>query len=843
MGIDPTYRGTFALTLNNSRKELVEPPYCRTQLAQNFVPGAKPAGITEYVATPEGFWSGTAGRFFHDPLTGLLTLRPNFLDQGFWTTDDFEADKLAAADWDFGSGDFVEQFLQQIGATPVSPVVFTAHGNTAGAIDPLTGLTTLSLHGSTGGPPVELLQGAAAADYAYLLQTERVFARNEAFAFQLISHDLAMASTFPSHLVYFGKRYALLIGIGGRMELWRNEFADEAEVGAANEWRMLAALDYSASIDGQAQQSVSVMVLPYSERFIGILVGPGMANTSWVGAFGGEETSPARRYLVPIADEVEFDEATELFKLTAADKITVAGLKTGQFSLGFYKIRYPAVSQTMHLAPEDLGALFPDDTPGWTAWETHNRGSTTFETINVDGTAWDPATDRKVVGEIVMTAGAGLDFESAAGEWIYTPEVHYATLQVPPKIELVDRSLSEVDLTQLWRRLSFVQRASAPGYLDIETVNNESLDTHFRKPSFPVRLELQDDLSGTDYVLFDGLVTRNEANVPVERPQLALTANDGWQTLRENTFWDSPVFDAQEGYTALRWYLNGCGFDDSRIYVQDAALTPLLPEPVRPQDYTYRSQGETGEEACYRILDAGLELTLDERHAETGWTAIDGVTALTETDMVWVIGIRPVFVDEESTPTVAKFWLTKPAGETWSDEATRYLASGGDLRGYEANWSTRGPLYNVLHVDAPDASGKDAVRHSTALIVNEASRSDAASRDYIGRTIRGYANPATHGAKTKQEIMALARRLEEEDMHTEEIVTVFGEWRPWVRPDAFVEVYSLDFLTGFMKKRGIYRVMELAADVNISILPLVTGVYTLHWEADGEEYTDPNEVV
>lgn len=836
------WEGTFDLRADVTRDELTEIGYCKTTLAQNFVPAMKVVPLGRFFIGFEGFGDGV----WHESLTGLLTLRPNIFRRGFWSSDTYEADKLTAADFTWGAGDFLTMYQQVIDSVACSPVLYSVHGNTAGEIDPFTGLPSLVVHGSTGAPAAELLDGGSASDYCYALQTLRTLATNEAFAFQVTNNDLAMASVFPAYGFLFGK-FALLLGTAGRAEIWRNETEEDSGEGQPDEWRLVSNIDYSSSLDGQNNDPITVLVLPFSYRRLGLYIGPGMLNASWAGASGDADTSAVKRFIIDVSDADLYDEATELpddpesglYRITEPTKVTVFCRKTAQFSLGFYKVRFPSTEQTVHLTSEDLLQLYPE-TPEWTAYGARNRGSAAITTLNEDGTAWDPLEDRKMVAKIVLTPGEGLDTESASGEPIYSPEVNYATALVEPTIEEVVRS--EADWTNAWESMTLARGIEGQTTLEINTIGDEYFYDWWRRHSYPVKLVLRDDISGTDYALFAGTAL-NPRSIITKLPSLSVICVDVWEQLRAQYTWDSPVWDGEEAHWALRWILNQGGVPDSRIYVSEAARSPRLPKPDVPQSYTYRAaQGEDLEQQAYRILDAGLDITMRERHAETGWIAFDGVTELTEEDYVVVIDVRPVFVDEESTPVVARFWNDLPVGDTWASENTRFQSSPNDIKVNELAPDVRGPLANVLTVDCPSSSGQDARRHSIANIVNFDALTNTSHRDYQGYKRRRYVNAATHGAKTAEDLTLLARSINDEDLKTQEYISTDGEWRPWIMEDTFVELYARNTVTQFMEKLGVYRVVEVAPHIQRATLAVgVKARYVLKWEAEGAAYLDPNE--
>jgi hypothetical protein len=843
-------QGTFELRLSGSHNELTQDAYCRTLLAQNFVPAYFPAGELEYRIDPEGF--STSG-FWHEPLTGVLMLQPNFLSEQFWNTTTYEANKWIHSDWTYGSGDFGTLYLQNIASTPCSPVVWTLHTNTAGNIDPLTGLTSLIVHGSTGTPPNVLLSGNSNADYAYLLKSSRKLARNEGFALQILTHDIKAGDIFPYLLIYFGGNYCLLFGSGGRCELWKNKPADDTDP-AADTWERIQTMDYSSSVDPQAGNVVSLMVVPFSERFIGFYIGPGMVNSNWAGQNGGQDTSPSRRYLVEVAPKREYDIGTGtddddddgLYKITPEDYVTIAAPKLAQFALGFYELRYPSSSKTIHLTPENLGKIHLTQ-PSWESNGAINRGLVTFDTVNIDDTAWDETTDTEYVAEIVATAGQGLDNESSAGEYCYSPEVHWATATIDPEVEEIEHG-DEIDLDELYQVLTITQRINEPAWCDFTTVADESIYDYKDRHSESVKFSIT-DVGLVDYTLFEGRVTAPSIVLQPQIPFMQFQASDGWQALEDTTLWDSPVYDGRNIYLGFQWALNSAGYDDSQIYLPADVYDIILPEAPRPQDYVFRAQaGDTAADFCRRLLDAGLDVRLTYKYATAEWIALDGVTELDETMMVWVIELRPVFINETDTPVVAKFWGSRPLGETWAAESARFVFLAGtpnSMKAWTIEKEIHPPRWNSLHLDAPTGSGKDAKRNSIQTVLNQDSIDDNTSRDYVGRIKRGYIPAATHGARTPEDLTLIARTIEREEMHAVEYVTIRGEWRPWVRPDAFVEVYARNPITDFVEKWGVYRVLEAVPsftyDNDAAQLALIEATYSLQWEAAGAEYTDPNE--
>lgn len=776
-------------------------------------------------------------------------MKPNFLSEQFWNSTTYEANKWLSTDWTFGSGDFTTVYLQNISATPCSPVTITTHTNTSGTINNLTGLTSLTVHGSTGAPPAVLLSGNSASDYAYLLKSVRKLARNEGFAFQVLTNDLEFAGLFPYLCVYFGGNYCLLLGSGGRCELWKNKPEDDTDP-AADTWERVQVMDYSSSLDPENNNALSVMVIPFSERYLGFYIGPGLGSSEWAGQNGSQDTSPTRRYLVEVKEEREYDTGTGtddhdddgLWKITPEDHVVIAAPKLAQFALGFYEIRYPS-EQTLYLAPENLGQLYTAK-PSWTSNGSINRGSVTFDTVNIDGTAWDFATDTEMVAKIVANSGNGITSESASGEKVYSPEVYWASAKIAPVIEPVDRSAIEEDLADLVQIFSVNQRIDEPSYMDLTTVPDESFYSLARKHSQPIRLSLTDDIDGTDYTLFEGYGQRTISKFYPTMTQLTIPAGDGWMVLEDQKVWDSRPFDGETVVSALQHFLNTAGYPDEKIYATDEVQSVYLREPARPQDYTFRAnQGDSCADMCRRILSAGDDVRLRQGWASTGLTSLGG-TALTETDWVWIIEHRPVYTS--STQIDAKFWLRKPLGETWNGEDDRFNDAVPDLKAWEAEPDIEGPQYTKYFIDCPDSAGKDATRHSIQTLRNTAAIETAAHRDYCGRVKHGHLNAATHGARTKQDLTPIARDHERDYMHAVEYLTIRGEWRPWLIPDTFVEFYAVNTITNLVEKWGVYRILDISYTVSYdrdaSQLAMVEAIYTMQWEHDGDEYTDPNDV-
>lgn len=841
----------FDLQFNISQNELSQRGYCRTILAQNYVPGAF-HGSDLYKADPEGF---STKKYWHEPLTGILLLQPNFLNEQFWNTTTYETAKLTAAEWTFGSGDFETLYLQNISATPCSPVVVTHHTNTSGAIDPLTGLTAVEIHNSTGTPASSLLAGNSNADYAYLLQTDEELARNEGFAFQLLTHDLAQGSIFPYLCVYFGGDYCLLMGSGGRAELWKNEPITDSDTQDETTWRRVQVMDYSSSVDPENNGAISVMVVPFSRKYIGFYIGPGLVTSTWAGSNGSEDTSPARRYLYEVKPIAEYDTGTGtteddddgLFRITPKGKVTIAAPLLSQFALGFYRLRYPSTEQTVYLAPENLGEIF-DAKPSWESVGTNNRGLVTYDTVNVDSTAWDETTDTESVAKIVSTAGQGLPSETASGEYCYSPEMYYATATIDSNVAETVRT--PVDISNLFQQCSLTQRINEPSYMDVWTAPDESLNPYQRSHSMPIRLKMTDPatVANDTWTLFEGYVTDNAADVGPIGPALSFQCVDGWQILDECLIWDSPVHDGKGIVESIQYYLNYAGYDNSRIYVTDLVLSTYLPEAERPQDYTFRARpGDTAGDCIRRLLDAGLDVRLRQGWGTDGLTALDGATSLSTEDWVWIIEHRPVYTT--STPISGRFWIRRPAGVSWEHDAhaDRFKTEGTttNLKVFSATINTKGPRYNKLLLDCPTGSGKDAERISIKTLTNVDSIETSAHRDYTGRVKVGYIPASTHGARSINDLTLVARRIEEDEMHTAEYATISGEWRPWILPDSFVELYDYSHTTGFVVKLGVYRVLEASPsfryDRDTAQVALIECLYTLMWEHEGDAYTDPNE--
>lgn len=834
------------LTLNAARNEMISPGWCRTILAQNMIPAKRYIyDQSSYLPDPEGFTSNT--KLWHEPLTGAVMLRPNFLTQKFWNSVDYEGDKFDAGDFTYGLGalyglpdDFETIYQQNIGGVPCSPIMVTKHGSAGGVMQNMNTLATLTLHGSTGGPVYSLVgvdTAEEALPWCYLLRTKREFIQNEGFAFQLLPRDLQAASIFPYLMVYFGGKYCLQIGTDGQAELWMNV------QGKSDTWLRLAKCDYNHTMASEAGSCLNVMILPFYGYHLGIYMSSGQENAGWFGAFGGDDPSPASRFFIQCTDLKDIngnelnpsggvDPSTGLIPITQRDNITFAGRKDSQFALSFAQIRYPAAG-TLYLAAEHIGMLRPDEDPVIETRKFKDRGDVVATSLQFQGFPWDKSVDVKLMPKVEFTAGTGYPFSGWENDRVYSPQLALLTAFIEPRTESVART-SE-NFSAKWQTLAFRGATEDDGaVLDFTSAPNEA--NYYDKGFTTVDLTVTDGMLAppVTYALFGGVIDGFHTRHDVERPFASFSARDHWDILEKTYTWDSPVWDGRLLKEAVVWLLKQAGFHPNDIYVQPGALGITIPNTRRAGEYSHwQNEAESVADQLRRML-ALSKVRIRPGYAPDGVIA-EGGNTLTRANFCWEVMSLPQYTS--SAQVVAKFWNDRPVGFPFPAESVRFAAAVPDLYCKALERDVRPPLYNILHLDAPTGSGKDAKR-TMITHVNQASISDPAHKDYLGRAIRGYVYPGGHSAGP-DDLVIYAREREREDMHSTEIASWDGEWRPKLREWDFVEIFARNTVTRQIVSFGVYQILERSLTLNIELGYGLDTHYVGKYVGAGDAYTDP----
>lgn len=830
-----------AVKLNHTRLELTEPPYDRELEARNMEPAEKWTGVSSgLLEDPESY---RARGIWKEPFFGRLMLRPNLLDEDFWHTSAFESDKLQLSDFQSSAGDFKGHFLSVSGATPTNPAIRTTHGSASASIVNLAGLT-INVLGSTK-PPSRILELASNTLHGWHIKTSRSFARNEGFSFTYTFEDLNVSRVFPTNVVLFGNEFALVLGYGGRAAFWQNQNPGLGDAG----WVRLGSINYSEANDSFAGKPITFTILPFALNHIAVYIGDTLKMTEYTGVNSGLYLGPARRAVFKVREQPQYDSANDIYRITDAAPIHFGGLLGQQFSLQVSALRYPT-SKEFFLSADYIGPA-RTGTPQFTTRGTTNRGAMVVAAYNKASQAWDSATDKTTLApKISFFAGHGMPGSGVESQNVYSPELTSLRSRIDQVITSIART--PVDLTTYWSDIEVQQSTEHEvGHADITTIPSENLYQHRRTAQWPAYIEVTDPYvsdgaggySAKTYRIFEGIIKPNRSIIGSQRPVMDFTIRDYWQLLRERPVMNAGWFDGQYLFKAIKVILNGCGFDDSIIVVDDAAKSIKLPLGKNDSDRMFAFHpGDNAQELVGNILEWHSDVRLTPRYARTGWHADDrgsngagAGTAVFEDDCVWHLFLDPLY---KSNVTIsAKFYFAFPTGYSKSD-VERYSAAIPELIAEEYEPEVLEPEFNYLYVDAATSTGKDATCERVTH-VNVASITDPNSADYLARVKLGYVPPELSGANSLEEALRVAQLLERYAMHTLEVVSFKGEWRPKLRPYDFVELYGIDFSVTPKKltKLGVFRIEEMNVELNSEFEFARKANYIVKRVANGASFT------
>jgi hypothetical protein len=836
--------------VNDPRQELVVPPYVLGRRAINIPAGVFNRNAQKWEKGAEIFRE----LFWKEPNFGSLMLTPHVeLSAKYYSPRALKSiiqlegyqggyENVYLRDpfykWLHNPLDMSQKLMGDDAGNMEIPLIYLRWGGdpgrSGGARFPLAGLGSFQTDPEfwekmdDGGNPID-----DSPNWVVGAFTDKPLYQNEGFTIQFQEEQNAFQQAQTFAVVGFGAEMrgsrilpagALKIGTNG-VSLWV-VYVDE--MGGQ---RLKKVLQIGVGLQNTENgRMMSVTVLPILKKYLAVYV-----NEFFIGY------TPAFRRT---GDAKGAQVGGGVFEVLREPEATPDGLwrilKPGHLVLHFHKfspamafvasvVRYRGTSGLplqFTTAPELLGQPAYAKPEVRNEWQRYvvNRGQVKFEIKNIEDGDFrvlpDPNADKEYVVKVGLAPGNADGSER--GQAVYSPEVTYLEVRRKADEVLVERT--PTDLSASWKEIDglTLNWEHEKGNVNVKLIPTPQSKSLIGKASLPLAIELRHPTNGLWYRVFEGYTTEIRASLGTRLPIVELEGTDGWGRLDEMVVKDSVLGDEAKLWEYLVWILEMAGWSRARniCYLGANEARGLkdvrVNVPIRPEDFAVKA---TLYDSLGDALRMGLEKWGDVRLMQTyghpNFWSIDGIESGSHSrtpsnnpfrpdERVWLIYVEPPMEREEDIvklSKIANFWFVlhpeKPR-DYYGDEARwTYWENPSDdnERGYRLfGWNLERhvmpPEFNALTVSAVVGSGEAGEREEVVVEVNNASVTDPAHRDYIGRLKEAFLPGSVLGLSRVEDAVIVAKRLMREAGRSQEYAVFDGEWLPDIEPGFRVALFG-----------------------------------------------------
>lgn len=771
--------------------ELYQDGWAKSRTAANMVP----AGLIFPLSVETGSYycpSTLPDALWREPNTGVIMLKPAPIRIDYWeTSSPLTKALMGSSEWRF--------------AAPVNTVGGMLHINYNSSFYSIRQSPNVHLIDLEVTLALQAIIQDFNTEMHWVMESKQQFAQNEGWAMWVYPPGIYTDRAVEYAVVYFGRRYALIMYMNGTAAL-------KANMGTTKNPKWVKKAEFAYASGGiDHGKPFQITVIPWGFTYITFLFSQASTEKNHVIASGSiKSTSHENSFLYDIRanegkDVAYWDNSSKQYVKTPASTIAVA-LRGLVWNYGFAlaRVRYPTAA-TLTVMPERIGEPHPKENPTlvWRGFDKQKVKATstgprlTSGYVSALTTTWDKNTDSMLVPYFTLTPDA---------DQIYTPELWSYDLSIPEDVRTP--GWVPQDISARYRYLRFTlttELDQTTAQITLGDKDSSGVDTMLKNPG-PIQIIVRDH-EGTETKVFHGYTM--QCMPTLKNPGSAfvqINARDMWSRLNEKYVGDFLFLDGSNVADGITNLLKRAGFASTNINLidPDGYLRSLTFEGfVDPNDQKQFNQDCTVGDALREIFKAFSIFPIRLRWYNDKWNIYLAPQ--------WTPGTVPQI----------KFFAASTGHEQVQDTTDTHRWDHGFYKvTSDLEFTVAEPNFNGLLARSSDGTGKGSKAIESiipATYVDSRSLTDPTYYYFMGRAKVKVLCPPELTAQTQKELDALSRIYWERNSKAPLILEFEGEWQPSIDVDDFVWVCGQDH-QGNKESYGVYRIdnIDIEMDMDIS---------------------------